>query len=39
MEADVVNFFRVVEEGQLQDVKKFIDERNIPVDITNQVVL
>lgn len=33
------DFFRVVEEGKLQDVKKFIDERNIPVDITNQVVL
>ena len=35
----MVDFFRVVEEGQLQDVKKFIDEGNIPVDVTNQVVL
>ena len=36
--ADVVEFFRIVEEGQLQNLKKLISEWNIPVDITNQVV-
>ncbi len=35
--ADVVEFFRVVEEGRLQDLKKLIEERKMSVDIANQV--